>query len=228
MKGFIPVDIFFKTDDEALRLAACARLAGQQALLDAGVYASTTGGLFSALGNLALATPGDPSPIVPGFTNFQAALLAGSATYVLLPPGLSFVPFYHFAGGTFDAMGVPTGLSYTAVPAWFHFETGAAPFEPTQILLDGEAILCNETDVPFDDHLAQVTVPVLYIGAGGGFGEFGIYSTTLLGSTDVTTLVVQLQPPSARALDIGHADIWNATNAEAFFWQPILNWIESH
>jgi hypothetical protein len=51
---------------------------------------------------------------------------------------------------------------------------------------DQNALPCNELDLPYDDHLAEVKVPILYVGARGGFGEYGVYSTTLLGSRDVT------------------------------------------
>jgi hypothetical protein len=229
VKAFIPVDIFLKTNDPALRQAACTRAAAERALVDAGTYQNTTGTLFATLGSLALTAPAAASPIVPGLNNRQAALLAGSATYALLPPGQVFVPFYHFAGGTFDAQGLPTGLRYTPENAWFQFEKGAsAPFEPELLIAEGDELVCNQKDLPYDDHLGRIFVPILYIGAGGGFGEFGIYTTTLLGSKDVTTRVVRLLPPDQRAFDIGHADIWNATAAPRLFWQPILDWIVGH
>ncbi|HEV7516886.1 MAG TPA: hypothetical protein VGR07_11350, partial [Thermoanaerobaculia bacterium] len=151
VKAFIPVDIFVKTNDPALKQAACTRAAAERALLDAGTYQNTTGTLFATLGTLALTAPAAPSPIVPGLTNRQAALLAGSATYALLPPGQVFVPFYHFAGGTFDAQGLPTGLTFTPQDAWFHFEAGASPYEPEQLLADGDALACDQQDVPWDD-----------------------------------------------------------------------------
>jgi len=71
-------------------------------------------------------------------------------------------------------------------------------------------------------------VPVLYVGAGGGFGDFGLYTTTLLGSTDVQTHIVQLQPDPARLFDFGHADLFNATDAPSLVWQPILDWLQAH
>ena len=71
-------------------------------------------------------------------------------------------------------------------------------------------------------------MPVLYIGAGGGFGEYGVYTTTLLGSTDVTAHVVSLVPAEARIVDFGHADLFLANNAEALVWQPLLDWVKTH
>jgi hypothetical protein len=66
------------------------------------------------------------------------------------------------------------------------------------------------------------------VGAGGGFGEYGIYTTTLLGSTDVTTRVVDVTPSDQRLADYGHADLFIGTEARALVWRPILNWVLAH
>lgn len=227
-RGAVIVDSFLKTNDPDVKAAACARLASNEALLAAGQTAATSGQLFVALGSLAEADPDGASPIAPGFTNRQTGQLAGSATYIFLPPGQSFVPLYHFLGGTFDGAGLPTGLTYTSEAHWYDFLEGASPLEPNRLLADGDAPICEATDVPFDDHLGDIRVPVLYLGAGGGVGDYGIYTTTLLGSTDVTVRVVRLNPPAARALEIGHVDIFTATNAPTLFWRPLLDWIEAH
>src|SRR6185436_3486889 len=127
----------------------------------------------------------------------------------------AFAP-YHFAGGTFDAGGLPTGLVYQSEAGFLDFLTGTAPFESLKVLADADAAVCESSatipvpNVPFDDHLGQIRVPVLYVGAGGGVGDLGNYTTTLLGSTDVTLHVVSLTPPAQRLFDIGHADIFNA------------------
>ncbi len=229
VNGFVPVDIFVKSDDPMIRQAACVRVAANQALLDAGTYQGAVGGI-NLFGDLALTNPTGPTfvPILPGFNNRQAALMFGSATYALIPAGQSFTPFYHFVGGTFDSQGFPTGLSYTPEAAWFHFQEGASPYAPLQIGRDGDTLTCDQQDVPWDDHLSEITVPVLYLGAAGGVGDLGIYSTTLLGSRDVTLHVVRLLPPDQPTFDIGHVDIWNATDAPRLFWQPLLEWIVGH
>lgn len=227
-RGAVVVDSFVKTDDPDLRAAACARLAANEALLAAGQTVATSGQLFVTLGSLAETAPAGASPIVPGLSNRQVGLLAGSATYTFLPPGQSFVPLYHFLGGTFDGSGLPTGLTYTTEAHWYDFLEGASPLEPNRLLADGDAPICEATDVPFDDHLGDIEVPVLYLGAGGGVGDYGIYTTTLLGSTDVTVRVVKLNPPAARALEIGHVDIFTANDAPTLFWRPLLDWIEAH
>lgn len=233
VQGFIPVDIYLKTDVPQLKDFACQREQGTAAAIAAGAYAATSGGLISAIGGLAVADPNGPSFLngppfnLPGYNNRQAGLLVGQATFGL-QGGLETAPFYHFTGGTFDTEGKPTGLLYSNEADLFAFEIAASPVQPNRELLEADAATCEQNDVAFDDHLSEIKVPVFYIGAGGGFGEFGIYTTTLLGSTDVTTLVINKVPAAARILDYGHADLFLANDAETLVWQPLLDWVQAH
>jgi hypothetical protein len=88
--------------------------------------------------------------------------------------------------------------------------------------------MCGEADLPYDDNLALINVPVYYVGAGGGFGEFGLDTLARLGSADVTTNVVILYGPEGRPVDFGHADIFLADNAKELVWKPLYDWIVSH
>ena len=227
VKGFIPVDIYLKTDVPELRDKACQRRDATAAAIAGGTYAATSGGLISAIGNAAVADPNGPSAVVPGFNNHQAGLFVGEETFALLN-GLEPVPVYHFTGGTVDANGVPTGLLYSNEQDLFHFEIAASPYQPNQELADADTSTCGRQAVPFDSHLGQITVPVFYVGAGGGFGEYGLYTTTLLGSTDVTSLVVHKVPAAQRLSDYGHADLFLAGDAQQLVWQPILSWLQAH
>ena len=83
-------------------------------------------------------------------------------------------------------------------------------------------------DVPFDDHIPEIAVPILYVGAAGGFGKSGLYTTTLTKSKDVTTFVVQRLPDDERMMDWGHGDLVAARDAKTFVWKPILAWIKAH
>ncbi len=234
VRGYIPTDIYLKTDVPSLRAAACLRLGLALDRVAAGEVADVSGSLLAAIGSLAKAAPADASPIVPGLSNRQAALLAGEATFSFFPPGGEVVPFYHFTGGTFDANGLPNGLVYTDESLLIEALAASAPYQPLRELVDGDATTCESSpdftvpNVAFDDHLDDITVPILYVGAGGGFGDFGVYTTTLLGSSDVTSHIVSLVPPEARLFDIGHADIFTGTDADTLFWQPILDWVRTH
>jgi hypothetical protein len=227
VRGFIPVDIYLKTDVPDLRAKACQRQQATAAAIAGGTYAATSGLLIQAIGNAAVTDPNGPSAVVPGFNNRQAGLFVGEETFALLN-GLEPVPFYHFTGGTIDANGVPTGLLYSNEQNLFRFEIAASPYQPNQELADADASTCGTPDVRFDDHLAQIKVPVLYVGAGGGFGEYGLYTLTLLGSTDVTSRIVHKVPASQRLSDYGHADLFLAGDARTEVWQPILSWLQAH
>ncbi|HEX2253947.1 MAG TPA: hypothetical protein VHQ65_11825 [Thermoanaerobaculia bacterium] len=229
VSGFIPVDVYLKTDDETLRQNACLRAAGQQAILAGGTPADATGALLNTLGLLATADPAGASPVVPGLTNHQVALLAGGATFTFFPPGLEPVPAYHFTGAAWDpTLGLPTALLYTPEATWISSLLATSPYEPVKLLAEAEALVCDLEDLPLDDHLGAVTVPVLYVGAGGGFGDYGVHTTTLLASTDVTIHTASVVPPEARLVDFGHADLFQATDAPALVFQPILDWIAAH
>ena len=71
-------------------------------------------------------------------------------------------------------------------------------------------------------------VKIHHVGAEGGFGGFGTDTLSRLGSADVSSHVVQLQPTEARAIDFGHADLFLADNAREMVWSPIYNWVVSH
>jgi hypothetical protein len=234
--GFIPVDIYLKTNDEGLRQNACRRFAAEQAALDAGQYQHDNR-VVQLIGSLATTAPAGASPVFPGLTNYQAALLSGEATFLFFPADQQPVPAYHFTGGTFAAapapsgLPVPTGLLYSPEPTWLRQLLGASPFQAERELADSDAAICGTPtapNVPFDDHLAQITVPVLYVGAGGGFGQYGVYTTTLLGSRDVTTHIVHRTPDSARLADYGHADLFLGRDAQTLVWKPILDWLRTH
>ncbi len=138
------------------------------------------------------------------------------------------VPFYHYCAGTFDEFGFPTGLRFTNSDYMLDFALAVPSFQSLGEMIDGEALLCSD-DTPYDDYLGEITIPVFYVGAAGGFGEYGVYTTTLLGSydnDDVDTLIVELYPPEAVPLDYGHIDLLFADDAESLVWEPIYNWIK--
>jgi hypothetical protein len=192
--------------------------------VSAGVYQDATPVLVGTAGTLAKIDPNGPSPIIPGFTNLQTALFFGAATWAV--GGLECC--YHFVGGVFNEFGIPTDLTFTPVDGWLDFMLIGASYAPYLWHAEQEAITCDETDLPYDDHLGDITVPVLYVGAAGGYAEDGLHTLGLLGSTDVTSTIVQLYPPEAVAVDIGHVDIWTSNDSPTLFWTPILDWVDAH
>src|SRR6266478_4414283 len=230
VRAYIPVDNSFKIQDPAIKGTICGLADSTAADLAAGIYAYSSDVLVQ-LGQLAITDPNGESPIFgPPYTNLDASLTVGAATYQLNGPTF-FAEFYHFVGGTFpggDIWGIPDGLVYTPIPQWNNFLASPSPFEAVRMEHDTYTISCGAISTPFDNHLNDITVPVLYVGAGGGFGRNGLYTLTLLGSQDVSSLIVSFYPPEQAAFDFGHVDLFHAQDAENLVWSPIYQWLSRH
>ena len=230
VKGFIPTDIAYKfaPQETVAKQKSCDRLTGLQAQFNSGIYQVNGGSGPKLAGQLAAAAPNASSPLVPGFTNLQTALFIGGFIY-LVDPSFDIVPVFHQTAANVDANGIPTGLRFTSVPFFVDFLQMAKPFLNLGYRLDMETLWCGQTNSTHDDHLGQITVPVMYVGAGGGLGEYGVYTQSLLGSTDITNLVIDAEPTAERRIfDWGHSDIYLATSAATTVWTPIYNWIAAH
>jgi hypothetical protein len=182
---------------------------------------------YAGLGTLAETDPEAESPIYgPPYTNRQASLTEGAAVFQF---GGTFTPWYHFVGGVFpddDTTQIPTGLRFTSSTRWNRFLAGGSPYEPFKLIADTSAVTCADGSTPtFDAQLNQVRVPVLYVGAAGGFGTYGLYTLGLLGTHDAESIVVRRRPPGQEELDFGHVDLFKARDADRLVWQPIANWL---
>ncbi|WP_208719269.1 hypothetical protein [Corallococcus sicarius] len=237
--GFIPVDMVlrFAPEAEQQRRWACDRYTVLKKARDAG---RTEGGLLGPapgtpvklIGQLAETAPNAASPLAKMSvaappTNRQFAVIAAGATAALLAPLQPITPGYHLAASIPDASGLPFQTAFTPEATLFDYLQLAVPYQSLNEVVETEAQLCG-LDVPYDDHLKDVKVPVLYLGAAGGAGRYGEYSVRLLGSTDVTLRVVRTRPESERALDFGHADLFLARDAKAWVWTPLLRWMQAH
>jgi pimeloyl-ACP methyl ester carboxylesterase len=220
VKGLIPVDagVTFAAG-EPFRDLLCDLLPQDQARYAAGTY-NDDFSFLKQVGDLARSAPDDASPFADGFTNYQFALFVGAS--------ITYPPSWHFVAGVFNDSGITTALQYTDPWLWIDVERAIPLYFPVLGDTDQEKVTCYDVVAPFDDHLAEVTLPILYVGAAGGFGERGYYAVTLTASTDITKSIVQLHPSDQPELDFGHADLFTATNAETLVWQPILNWLVAH
>ena len=222
VKAMIVLEIGVKTQDESEREFYCAMAESGQALLDSNSYANNLGQQLQALGYYASVAPSDESPFFPfPITNWQVALFVGASTE-LLTPGQS----WHLVGGYLDEYGIPSGLRFTDDQLWVGAMVASfPPYYPVRIDVDTNQLLCGTYDTPFDDHFAQIMVPILHVAAKGGFGPSMFASTTLTASHDVTTITVQRLSDADEAMDFGHVDTVLAREAETFVWRPILDWI---
>ena len=110
-----------------------------------------------------------------------------------------------------------------------------APYEDNGTWRDVNGLDCPElADPPWDDDFADVTVPILYMGAHGGWGAQGYATAELFTSAEVT-LAPPVDPPTdacpwqdLRACAFGHEDLLYADNAPEEAWDAILAWLEDH
>lgn len=225
VKGFINVDYHFKTDCEPCLQAACAFADYYQGLLDGGQYQDPGGKVGRDLSRLARSDPEGASEFYPGMTNYQAALAYGSS----YPGEPSFVPGYHLVTGEFNEEEKPIALVNVSDDFWLDFMELWSPYTPLRSMLELLQVACDSEDLPYDDHLGEIKVPVLYVGAGGGFGEYGLYTLSLLGSSDITSEVFEIEPGSENRLyDYGHVDLFAGEEAPGWSWALIRSWVADH
>jgi hypothetical protein len=215
VNAFVPVDIYLKTDDQSARAYACSLVPVIRNQIEQGNYVIDYT-ILQLAGDLAIADPDAMSPLIPGLTNGQTIVLDAGI------PQPGYTPWFHYIGADLAVL----EMRYTEEELAYVHYSRVAPFQPRQIALDGTILFCDEEDSPYDDHLGDIDVPILYLGAGGGFGEYGLFTTTLLASGDVESLVISLNADNAE--DFGHTDLFLATEAEDLVWHPLLDWIRRH
>lgn len=219
VKGIIPVDggMKYADADDASRMVACEDADNFKSAIEGGMYQTTLGVDIAPIGMLASSDPLKSSPFFAGLTNFQAALAVGTS-----PARLPLAPSWHFVGGNINS------LAYTDEARWIKLLTVLAPYQPQRTGYEYRACLCDEEESYLDDHLTQIKVPILYLGAGGGFGSLGDYTTILTASSDITTFTVNKQLSEHRHLDYGHADLWMGHQAANDVWEVLRIWLISH
>lgn len=225
IKGIIAVDQVMKFDSDPLRQASCADADAFRAQLDAGTYQDDAGIGFGVLSTLAQTAPDDPSPIIPGFTNLQAILFVGTTTFATGPTP---APFFHFVGGEYDANGIPVGLLYSEIPRWTGLGASLPPYMPNLARYDLRVSQCDQEETSIDDNLGAISVPILYLGAEGGVGTLGDYTSSVTASDDVTNVNVQVLPGGQTPVDYGHADLFIGNDAERLAWDTLRRWIVEH
>jgi len=221
----VPIDFYgaLGPDQRDARAALCESAALQYAAVAAGVT-DAPNDFFIELARLARTAPDAPSPLFgPPFTNRAAFLRVAAQTYAL---GVPYAPRYHLLAPLLDgdaAVGLRE-VSDAAALAWLE---GATPHQSMREAADLDAVLCGAAP-PIDAPLARIRVPLYYLGAAGGVGTLGVYSTTQVRSTDVTTHVVRRFTADAAAADFGHGDLLFAADAPALAWSPLAAWLAAH
>jgi hypothetical protein len=162
--------------------------------------------------------------------------MALSKSYIFKAPMKPLITRHHYCTGTFNETGHPTGLQFTNYDFIVDLAYNLDNFMSINCLIDEERVMCDNwatcdnsppveltvncpiDDVPYADHLDEITIPVLYVGGETGFGGYyGNYTISLLGSEDKTILIVS---------GYGHLDVLTGDNAKTDVWKPIYKWIE--
>jgi len=218
IKGYIPVDMVIRVPPEGSpwRELMCSWIPYYEGQLAAGVYGE--GALFRPAGILARDDPDGDSPFFPGLTNYQAALAIGTTLLYGVPP-------FHLFAGIFDG-DLPVGMDYISNEAWIEFLCRMSAVESNVASLDQAHEICGR-DVSGNRHWAQIDVPIFFVAPRGGFGEAGLYQLSMLGSDEVSTLIISTHPDDA-LLDFGHLALFLGDHAETLVWGPILDWIVAH
>jgi hypothetical protein len=218
VSGYIPAEMAMKFDDPGMKEAFKNDYYYMKGLVDNGQYQADSP--FPILSQLAKTVPDGDSPVIPGFTNLQAALYMAAGQ--VFGENVST----HYIAGIFDN-GMPVGLRYITIPQWLDFMESGPPFLSAPFEADGDILGSGLAESPYDDYLSQIQVPIFNIGAAGGLGPYTIYMTTLLGSTDITNLLVSTGQ-ALPEMDIAHVDMFIASNADRLFWRPMFDWIQDH
>jgi hypothetical protein len=223
VRGLIPLDDGVAFDGADYKAESCAYLEQGRQMMDGGTYNWDNRSMW-AMGQLAIDDPEGPSPFADGLDNYHFALGVGG-----WPQGVA-IP-WHFAGSWLDANGNPVDLRFTTPRLFFDLlARNEPPYSPIRIDVESATVGCgiDHPGATYADHVGDITVPLFYVGAAGGVGHFGDYSTTLVASHDVSILIVQLLPDDQRAEDFGHVDLLTASDAETLVWRPIRDWIKAH
>lgn len=232
VKGAIPFDGGMKFLDEGARANACGAASFLSGELTAGRFAQSNT-IWRISGDAAANDPNGPSVTLPpqlNLTNRQGLIFVGAALFNLTGP--SFSPQYHFAAGVFpndDVSQFPTGFAYSDETRFISFARSVSPYQPTRLLQETSQVACEPgLTGRFDRRLGAVQIPILAVGARGGFDASAFSTLPFLGSTDVEELYVALKPDKAQGLDFGHWDLLNARNAQGLVWSGIDRWLTVH
>ncbi len=221
IRGFVCADMLLKTNDPAMRQSFVNDEALYRVPYDEGVSQANIP--FQPIGQLARTSPDEDSPIIPPMTNMQVALYFGSGQIF----GSDVTT--HYLAGIMDNSNppFPIGFQLITIPQWLDFLEAGIPYEPNKFIIDYDRMVAEIGNSPFDDHVGEIRVPIFNLGAKGGLGPYTMYGTTLLGSSDITHLMVSLGTGNTLT-EFGHIDLFAAPQAPLKVWQPILKWLKAH
>lgn len=206
LKGIIPVEIVYNLDPTLTDIAnkTRAEIAERMTKINSGIFYEDVL-VIKFIASQAATNPDGLSTIIPGLTNKQAALFALTQTFQL---GVNPIPNYRFNQGDL------IGLKYTDLN--FAIQQGLKLNSFQSILL-----LTELREQWLNPQIPNITVPILYIGAEFGFGNFGLYTPDNIKvfNTDVTEIIIK---------DYGHADLVYSNTLDVDVWKTVCQWMRQH
>jgi hypothetical protein len=220
--AYIPIDAPIKTNEPAVIGFLAGYLDGfYTPEYEAGHYAETV--YFAPMAQLVRCCPNDPSPFYPDLTNLQYALVSCCSPWFTVPASS-----FHYWAPALDESGMPTGLLYTDSEMWLDFLASGTAYEPIIWGVEWISYCIDRLDTPYDDHLGEISVPILNLTPAGGFDQATEYGLSLLGSTDIQTIRPAIGGGVPAVQEFGHIDMFTAPQAPALMWEPLLSWLRTH
>lgn len=201
----VPVDIIIKYNPEKLDF-----IQGQAQEFDVisesienGTYHDTNMATMMQVASLAYTDPDGVSPVQPGLTNIQLFRLLASQTYAFSEH--PYTPDYHYWSGDLG------GLYYVNENRLLNVTLtgGAVPYTPKYMDQYMAGLMGNVEG--YEINSSKVDSPLLYVGLGGGFGDYGSWwYVNEVGKTNnkVTSMIWNDQGHGSIALDYNSSDLW--------------------
>ena len=203
----VPVDIIIKYDPEYSEL-----IQGQaqefnlfSESIENGEYHGTGMGVMMQVAYMASSDPEGISET--GFTNIQLFRLLASQTWAF--SAHPYTPDYHYWSGDLN------GLYYVDESRVLNVTLtgGAVPYTPKYMDQYMAGLMGNVDGYEID--ASRIDSPVLYVGLGGGFGDYGTWwYKNEVGKTndEVTSMNWNSQGHASLLLDNNSAELWSEIN----------------
>ena len=208
----VPVDIIIKYDPKYSELiqAQAQEFEIFSESLKNRTYNATNMAIMMQVANLALTDPEGNSSFYNGLTNRQFFRLMASQSYTL--NAHPYTPNYHYWSGDLN------GLYYIDENRLLNLTLagGAVPHTPKCMDQYMAGLMGNVEGYEID--FSRINSPVLYIGLGGGFSEYGSWwYKNEVGKTNgrVTSINWNNQGHCSIALDYNSPELWALINSWA-------------
>jgi hypothetical protein len=208
VERIVPVDVIIKYNPKYSELirAQAQEFNIISKSIESGTYSDSDMAVMMQIASLVSTYP-EGSSFVPGLTNIQLFRLIASQTYKF--SRYPYTPDYHYWSGDLS------GLHYVNESRLLGItlDGGAVPHAPMYMDKYMAGLMGNVEGYEIDP--SRVDSPVLYVGLGGGFGDYGSWwYKNGVGKTndDVTSMNWNSQGHASILIDNNSAELWSEIN----------------